>query len=154
MLNNNYYTITGTVFGKLVNTQLTKTDGEFWSTFQSSYAMLNKASKNTTEINKEEDGIFALVGSGTTPATSEDFKLESALGLQVFSNSIGFPTKGATLSYSRAFRNDTAEPVTVNELGMYMCSKQAGNVMFAREVFDTPVVIEPGESKTFTFVLK
>ena len=52
--------------------------------------------------------------------------------------------------------NVTAENITVSEMGLFAAAHYSGNtvLMIAREVLDTPVIIEPGVARTFTMTIK
>lgn len=104
-------------------------------------------------------GIY--FGSGSTPATKEDYKLESPItaGLAI-SNPAGFtwvrPSSGvysATASY--AVLNTTAEDITIQEIGNFTPVAESSSkyhfTLMDRTVLDEPIVIAPGESKLVTY---
>ena len=104
-------------------------------------------------------GIY--FGSGSTPATKEDYKLESPItaGLAI-SNPSGFtwvlPSSGvhsATASY--AVLNTSSEDITIQEVGNFtVVADYNGKYQFTlmeRTVLDEPIVIAPGGSKLVTY---
>lgn len=101
-------------------------------------------------------GNFMLLGTGTTPPTIDDYKLASFVKLTVVnSDQTYYSRKGSILTYTRTFRNDLSEAVTITELGMYIGGPNTNKpYLIAREVLAEPVVIQSGESKAFTFTLK
>ena len=111
-----------------------------------------------------------VVGSGTTPVTDDDYKLDAPITtLKAVSATTSCKTDdtGATLSptsftVTTTYRNDTEAPVTVNEIGImipvgykYSASGDVNNnalssCLIYREVLETPVTIEPGQLRTFS----
>lgn len=103
-----------------------------------------------------------IVGSGTTPATEDDYCLEnkiSGLSGSVVSNITGFDTTGNNY-YSIlniTLTNNSASDVTVSEVGRIVNMYSAGSkgstsvsnryaFLLERTVLDVPVTIEAGSS--------
>ena len=110
-----------------------------------------------------------VVGSGTTPVTDDDYKLDvpiTTLTAVSATTSCKSADTGAALSpttftITATYRNDTEAPVTVNEIGImipvgYKCSRSGINAnalsscLIYREVLETPVTIEPNQLRTFS----
>jgi hypothetical protein len=112
------------------------------------------------------------VGNGTTAPTVDDYCMESEnTTLTYISDSRDVPIKtdyekDYIYSCTTTYKNNTSNPITITELGLYRTS--SGNtasvpieesapistfgVLIAREVID-PVIINPNETKTFTMVI-
>lgn len=109
------------------------------------------------------DGAISCLalGSGTTEATTSDYKLESIISnanLVVSSATVGATTNGK--QYSVVVSNATNEDITVSEIGLFlkinlsaigMGGGVAGAYMLARDVLETPAILTPGQVGTFTF---
>ena len=104
--------------------------------------------------NMTDDNIvmYLLLGSGTTTATSDDYKLDSiesnytviTQNHTVFTNTYG----NQILVINRIIQNSSDSAITINEMGL--CGWQ---ILFAREVLAEPVVLQPGEKHTFTMTI-
>lgn len=104
-----------------------------------------------------------IVGGGDTPVTKEDYDMAdtSILGNDKLRSTKQTATynasNGAVLTTS--WRNDSAAPITVKEIGVAYKSdmiaySKASNVLLARKVLDSPVIIQPGETYVFTYNFK
>ena len=125
------------------------------------------------QISTDPQGISAqttlVVGSGTTPVTDDDYKLDTPITtLTAVSATTSCKTSptGNVLSptsftVTTTYRNDTEAPVTVKEIGImipvgYKSSGSGTNAnalsscLIYREVLETPVTIEPGQLRTFS----
>lgn len=110
-----------------------------------------------------------VVGSGTTPVTDDDYKLDVPITTLTAvsattsckTNNTGSILSPTTFVVSTTYRNDTEAPVTVNEIGImipvgYLGSSISSNpnglssCLIYREVLETPVTIEPNQLRTFT----
>ena len=55
--------------------------------------------------------------------------------------------------YNRTVKNNSDSPITVNESGMISATGSGiGYFLWARETFD-PIVIQPGEVRSFTMTI-
>ena len=110
-----------------------------------------------------------VVGSGTTPVTDDDYKLDAPITtLTAVSATTSCKSAGTgdalsptTFTVTTTYRNDTEAPVTVNEIGImipvgYKISGTGSNnnalssCLIYREVLETPVTIEPNQLRTFS----
>ena len=101
------------------------------------------------------NGFILFVGSGDTPPTSDDYKLENAVELKVLTASCIHYANGRTI-VSREFFNNTDENVTIKEIGCYIFINSSPHqplVMIARKVLPNPVVIPEGQNYTFTYTI-
>ena len=110
-------------------------------------------------------GAGVVFGSGTTPATENDYNVESAIlsGLSV-------PTPTVTYSYDNekvarkltyAVTNTSSSSITISEIGWRVklnCTTSQGSgstieetVLMDRTVLDTPVTIPAGETRIIEY---
>lgn len=92
-----------------------------------------------------------VLGTGTTKPKPDDYKLESVI-------EEGYKCSTLIKRYETGSEKDMAsiygtilntsdEPITFTEVGliMYGVSDKTIGTLFAREVYDTPITIEPGD---------
>lgn len=109
---------------------------------------------NPANITKNSPKIH--LGTGTTPPKKTDYVLETPLDDTLVDTTFAYQrTQDFTNenSYSQLFvsaTNKSSEQLTANECALYI-SGSLGEYMIAREVFDTPKVFEPGETKSFVW---
>lgn len=119
------------------------------------YAEYDKNSVATTYI-----GL--AIGSGTTPVTFDDYKIEQPnTTLTDGGHSLKVGTgygNNSICVYTQIVTNETSDPITISELGVmsaYSADYQDSNyaqVLYTRDVI-TPVVIGVGETKTFVVTI-
>lgn len=107
--------------------------------------------------------VTMLVGTGTTPPTKNDYKLESQLPLTSGVDSTRMDASTFLLTCTREFINNTESPVTINELGIYdVCCGRTSNsasgsvsniFLIGREVLSEPVIIDVNRSYTFSYFI-
>ena len=109
-------------------------------------------------------GPYMVLGSGDTPPTPDDYKLDSfipttELSIQGFS--CGGPVNqnpiGCFGTFTYAYKNETDNNITVKEVGLAKTIESNGvpsHLLLIREVLQNPVVIKPDEITTFTIVIK
>lgn len=107
-----------------------------------------------------------VVGSGTTPVTMEDYRIESEITtLSCLSVSVSYDPENGTVTYDKTIKNTSSGTITVSEIGIvglmkYYSSVHTSNsgttfpVLCYREVLDTPIVVAPGESFTVSITHK
>lgn len=103
-------------------------------------------------------------GSGSTPATKDDFTLEAPItsGLS-FAQGTSLCVKTQDGQYaawvSHVVKNTTSNVINIYEIGLFAQIYNAGNttstkyVLMERTVLDEPIVIPAGEEKTVTYKL-
>lgn len=106
-----------------------------------------------------------VIGSGTTPATVDDYKLETpittltpiAATTLCKDKDTGDTLSPTEFTITTTYRNDTDAAVTVNEVGIMIPAGYRSTVgnslsscLIYREVLATPVTVEPGQIRTFT----
>lgn len=119
----------------------------FKQLFGASLPLKNAPSSSTT-------GVYLVLGTGTTPATAADIKLENVTeDYEVITQTKDVPLKfsSSMMNITRVIRNTGNAPLTISEVGLYASYANAftGAMMLAREVIE-PVTLEPGEKHSFT----
>lgn len=97
---------------------------------------------------------FVVLGSGTTPPTIEDYKLDSPIWDGTYAVSAVEFDYGVTLNCT--WINTTDEPVTVGEIGLLLCVEDRDNkrsaALLTRSTFN-PITIPVNGSRTFSINL-
>lgn len=109
-----------------------------------------------TDYSDGAAGCYLLLGSGSTPPTIDDYKLESL----VSNYTVLAQTHTTFVEYSatafiitRTIQNSSlAEPLTIKEVGLFGGTGQQ-LYMIAHEVLDKPVILQPGEKHAFTMTI-
>lgn len=111
---------------------------------------------------KQESGQFQhrmglLIGSDGTPPTLDDYKMIKQI-TSGFTYQLSRPSDSATVSSTKklildlSVTNTSSSDLTVRELG-FVKTCNWDLILLDRTVFDTPVVIAPGATKTFEYRL-
>lgn len=106
-----------------------------------------------------------VIGTGVTPATPDDYKLESLItsGFSTNNQSAATVSKDATgvsVSASYWITNTGTTPLVISEIGAVgtVHSRSDANVhdcaLLDRTVLETPITINPGESKQVTYTIR
>ena len=126
-------------------------------TYNSVFSFIN--SLNHMETAPTMDSVtFIRVGTGTTEATEDDYKLEAdAIGLTCDSVVTAIGSNNSKKIYTATFSNTTDADIAVTEIGFFTnCYYRSGyndNFLLDRIVLDTPITIPAGESKAITYEL-
>lgn len=101
-----------------------------------------------------------VLGTGTTPPTIDDYKMESYIPegtLSYTGSSFTLPLENGewanngTFSLTQTVANNTETPITVTELGVYNSGNTGTSIkciLLTRDIID-PITIRPNETKTF-----
>ena len=113
-------------------------------------------SSSPTDADKY-NGFILFLGTGNTPVTSTDYKLDTPCTLAVTSSSCLHYQEGYTL-VERTFQNNTGSSVTIKEVGCYLFQEQgtrntAYPILIGRKVLSVPVTIAANESCTFNYII-
>lgn len=97
-----------------------------------------------------------IVGSGNTPPTEDDYKLENKLDIEETNQTAIFKDKGLILIGN--FHNRTSEAVTISEVALQfnnISSKTGSNsgVILSRDLI-TPITIPSGETRTIQYTIE
>ena len=101
------------------------------------------------------------IGTGTTNVEKTDYKLESIISsgytASVEEKIINAPSKTDTSMYNvvtNITNTSSSETIQFSEIGLFVYQNTYGHrYMIAREVFDTPITLAPGETKSFVLKL-
>ena len=132
--------------GKDSNTNIIRDNGEQIG------ADLGMSSEKTFQVS---------IGTGTTNVEKTDYKLESIISsgytASVEEKIINAPSKTDTSMYNvvtNITNTSSSETIQFSEIGLFVYSKSnTFRYMIAREVFDTPITLAPGETKSFVMKL-
>lgn len=100
--------------------------------------------------------LAILVGTGTTPPASSDYKLENQVVLESVNDSCTMDPTGM-ISLTREFKNNTGAQVTINEIGMYVVSGRGRSnytphvFLIGRKLLDSPVTLNVNEIASFQY---
>lgn len=100
------------------------------------------------------------IGTGDTEPTFEDYCLAnktSPTDMTWITSSTSRASGSMVWLVSSTYRNDSAAPITIKEIGLTLYLNNAGNnkgVLIARSILETPVTIGVGESYTFTYSIE
>lgn len=117
---------------------------------------LSKSKQAILTSDTTTEGVFIAYGNGTTIATSNDYNLEGEItDLTLLGNSVSITDNGYIVTSS--VKNTLGGGIIVKELGIFETSKSEygdrQTFMLARNVLETPIMIKPGETKTFTVTI-
>lgn len=106
-----------------------------------------------------------IIGSGTTPATGSDYRLESqitALTSSVVTSE--YNARNGTLTHRKTMVNTSGSQITVSEIGILSGGNSHSSltsnstthlaVLVYREVLENPIVVGAGETFTVTITHK
>lgn len=140
------------------------TNGNSFISEQTTYDWIG-LSRNTNSNNVffAANGFTLFVGTGETPVTPDDYKLDNPLTLNVL-NACCIENEDKTITTTRIFQNITGNEVTIKEIGLYLFRSWAsGNslysggstpiVMIGRKVLETPITLADGECYTFSYTI-
>lgn len=136
--------------------QIKRVDGTLHNTdFSNSFTGTNK-DKLSTDYSDGAAGCYLLVGTGTTPPTIDDYKLDSLVSnytVLAQTHTLIAEYSASAFIITRTIQNPSlAEPLTIKEVGLFGGDGQQ-LYMLAREVLDEPVILQPGEKHAFTMTI-
>ena len=120
------------------------------------YSMSGSVYSNTTWSNGIQ-GLGAykgiVLGTGTTPPTYSDFRIETPVESSGYSNNSYSISADCQQVLTQSYTNKSSEDITVTELGLFISDADSNEnyakVLLTRNVI-SPVTIKPNETKTFT----
>ena len=93
------------------------------------------------------------MGTGTTPPTYSDFRIETPVESSGYSNNSYSISADCQQVLTQSYTNKSSEDITVTELGLFVSdeasNENAAKALLTRNVI-SPVTIKPNETKTFT----
>ena len=99
------------------------------------------------------------IGTGTTPAKRTDYKLESEISSENYTSNYNvvatnsYDIENSSLTVQATFTNIGSEDLIVSEVGAFGSNMNQYSFMWARKVFDQPITIAVGETKSFVIDL-
>ena len=127
-----------------------------------SYSWLKSIMSNSSLLkdkpsNNQSYGVYLVLGTGTTPATAADIKLEKVTeDYEIITQTKDIPLafSSTIMTITRVIRNTGNTPLIISEVGLYASylNNFTGAMMLAREVIE-PVTLQPGEKHSFTMDL-
>lgn len=104
-------------------------------------------------------GIGLVIGSGSTPPTIDDYKMENAITTNLnaggVTRSFNANTSNSSLTVVQPIVNIGTNAITISEIGLFgrsSANSQSACLLLSRDVI-TPVTIAPNESKTFVVTI-
>lgn len=101
-----------------------------------------------------------IVGAGTTPVTPSDYKIETEIVSDLVCEGVTaeLDESAGAITYRKTLRNSGESEITINEIGLaapYATDRSTlYHALIYREVLETPLVLEPGESGTVAITIK
>lgn len=129
-----------------------------WTTEQITYYNAFYAYSSTNR-DYRNNTLAMLVGTGTTPPTVDDYKLESQCVLDWGRDFCYLNINDYTITLCRAFINNTENPVDIKEMGAYLISGTSGSTptvnafLIGRQLLTETVTIPVGGSHVFTYCI-
>ena len=156
MLTKNFYSYMRAYLQK-ATAKFTKTDGTTnWTPISSEYPPFKVM--NNWSFSTGQTGVS--FGTGTTPATTSDYFLESILTSTQISvsapSAVSFSRGDTYDEYSATFgiTNETTEAITISEVGLTAMPSSGGHTLVDRTVLDNPITIPAGQSKQITYTIR
>lgn len=94
-----------------------------------------------------------IIGSGTTPVTYEDYKIEQQIKLTVVGITVGYDELDKSSYFIKSLTNNTEASVTINEIGIITycngslnVSGDAKTILISRDVLAEGFIVGPGET--------
>lgn len=122
----------------------------------------------STDLISSGTGAGFVVGSGSTPATENDYKLDNLISGLTGSVSSSTVYDSETFSYAKqidiTLSNTTQNDITVSEVGRLVTVRTAATrgsnysdtepILIFRSVLDTPIVVPAGEASVLRLLFK
>lgn len=160
MLTKNFYALMRIALGKIKSEMIidanTMQTVEFPSTGSSWYGVFPSMCKYKNTSTHQ----YVEFGNGTTPATVNDYKLESEITTGISVSSQDVTTTEQTDSYilwTATFGVKASVETTISEIGLFShVYTTSGNLtaLVDRTVLDTPITIPAGQSKQITYTIR
>ena len=169
MLTNNFYKalademlVTKVNISKIISTGGTQNTNTDVDSYKNVYPFrVDKCQGDFAPIYDQTNGSYnrigLIIGSDGTPPTLDDYKLKNQITTG-YSYQLSKPTSNESIAESKKFilsltvTNTSTNDLTVRELGFIKTCAYVG-ILLDRIVFDTPVVIKSGATKTFEYRL-
>ena len=159
MLTKNFYALMRTALGK-TSSDVISTSNTTATTTMSSNSSWYGVFGGMCIYNSTSGSQYVLFGNGTTPATVNDYKLESPISSGITVANPSSTTNEQTDDYilwTVTFGVKASVETTISEIGLisraYMPSGYT-EVLVDRTVLETPITIPAGQSKQITYTIR
>ena len=156
MLTKNFYALMRTALGKTGSTVTSIQNEAATVNMDSSWYGVFTAMNGYVTAGTQ----YVRFGSGTTPATVNDYKLESQIGSDITVANPSAVTTEQTdsyISWTVTFGVSASVEKTISEIGLISeVYTPSGNIttLVDRTVLDTPITIPAGQSKQITYTIR
>lgn len=163
MLTNNFYvTQAAMALRATIPNKTTKPDGTVVQVSAANTSFSPILLYQTATFRKNYDDVGVCVGSGNTPASKTDYKLENLIssGLNQLNrtHALNILDNGIEIVYAFILQNVSEDDITISEIGLlnygYIQGSTGAAFLVDRTVLDTPVTIPAGETKTISYSIR
>ena len=160
MLTKNFYKLLlSNMFARGETIEITKPNGTVTTTTNSNYLLSGLSYVSCCEFATGVYGTF--FGTGRTPPTMDDYKLESPITDGTLHSQSVTPLRGFEQDHARLYathevHNSGSNDVTITEVGVFGLGASISDNAFLldRTVLDTPITIPAGGSKSITVAIQ
>ena len=156
MLTKNFYALMRVAIGKINSTVTSIKNSAVTASFDTNwYGILCDMNKYGTSGHQ-----YVRFGNGTSPATVNDYKLESQIDSDITVANPSAVTTEQTdsyISWTVTFGVSASVEKTISEIGLISeVYTPSGNIttLVDRTVLDTPITIPAGQSKQITYTIR
>lgn len=154
MLNRNYKTFISGIMNS--NTSVTLNTYSHYSTSNRSFGIGSWKVVTDPTISPGATGMSIILGGGNQEESVDDISLENLIdGLTYVTSSMTQLSSDYTKLISVTYKNNTTNSVVVKEIGLLLQEVTGGayfrKALLGRIVLDVPVVMNPGDTYTFTY---
>lgn len=166
MLTKNFYNIILERFMfKTLENAIVTSDGTvcdiYWNSSNLGYERLFQ---NMYQARKDANGEGVIFGTGTTPATPDDYNLESIItdGFSCAQGDVSITRNADCMGVvvTHGITNTGSEPLSISEVGTLgkvfkgTSTSNMAVVLLDHTVLEEPIVINPGDSKQVTYTIR
>lgn len=160
MLTKNFYALMRVGLGKINSTITDITNNKAVSIFPNAISNWYGVFYEMNKYNSASAQQYVLFGNGTTPATVNDYKLESEI---ITGISVAYPSSVTTeqtdnyILWTATFGVKASVETTISEIGLFSQAYTANGPVTSlvdRTVLDTPITIPAGQSKQITYTIR
>ena len=150
----NYYTAIRTLFTGL-QIYCTYTNGNGSNLSPTDAPSVLRICDALSAVSNSTSGSAVVVGSGTTPPSVTDYKLESQITTVSGNASYQRVTVGATDTFTvvATITNTGTESITISEVGLQIKATNNKNYMIERTLLESPITIAPGGVGQVTYTI-
>lgn len=169
MLTKNFYSAVAAMFTKntvtngIVSYDGTTRNAAYYQTLTGLFALDYMHKLRTTALAHGIGEQGVRIGSGATPATADDYTLENLIlsGISIVNPSgvsVSAEKDGVSATATYAVANTGNTAIEINEIGLYgevfTNNSSTHLALLDRTVLESPITINPGESKTLTYTIR